>query len=241
MPNLNITRNYQDLQILTEQHLDDQNDSIETFINTTKLDSTNIQTGGVSSDNLAASSVTTAKIDTAAVTTAKIDDLAVTEAKLATDVQNSLLPPGVMLPYGGTSAPAGFLLCDGSIVSRATYADLFAAIGENFGEGDGSTTFHLPDPRGEFLRGTDSGTGRDPDAGSRTASNTGGNTGDNVGSKQLGAFSSHSHTATTGAIGFAAGGNGAVAWGGAGATATNSSGGSENRPRNLNVNFIIKT
>ena len=242
MPNLNITKNYQDLDILTEQDLDDALDSIETFLNTTKIDSTNIQVGGVSSDNIAATSITTAKIATAAVTTAKIDDLAVTRGKLETAVQNSLVPAGVMHMYGGTSAPSGYLLCDGSVVSRATYADLFAAIGTAFGEGDGSTTFHLPDPRGEFIRGTSSGTGRDPDAGSRTASNTGGNTGDNVGSKQGTQLLSHNHTTLTGVIGFDSGGNGASVNGaGPGTTTSSTSGGSESRPRNLNMNFIIKT
>jgi microcystin-dependent protein len=72
----------------------------------------------------------------------------------------------------------------GSIISRTTYADLFAEIGTAHGEGDGSTTFHLPDYRGRFLRGADEGAGRDPDAGTRIASNTGGASGDNVGSVQ---------------------------------------------------------
>jgi microcystin-dependent protein len=58
------------------------------------------------------------------------------------------LPAGVMLEYGGAAAPDGFLLCDGAEVSRTVYADLFAAIGENYGVGDGSTTFDLPDRRG---------------------------------------------------------------------------------------------
>lgn len=57
------------------------------------------------------------------------------------------LPTGVILPYGGASAPAGFFLCDGSPVSRTDYAGLFAAIGTAFGTGDGSTTFNLPDMR----------------------------------------------------------------------------------------------
>ena len=57
------------------------------------------------------------------------------------------LPTGVILPYGGASAPAGFFLCDGSPVSRTDYAGLFALIGTAFGTGDGSTTFNLPDMR----------------------------------------------------------------------------------------------
>ena len=59
--------------------------------------------------------------------------------------------------FGMTTAPAGFLKANGAAVSRSTYADLFAAIGTTYGAGDGSTTFNLPDLRGEFLRGWDDG------------------------------------------------------------------------------------
>lgn len=58
------------------------------------------------------------------------------------------VPAGVVLPYVGAAAPSGWLLADGSAVSRSTYADLFALVGEAFGAGDGSTTFNLPDMRG---------------------------------------------------------------------------------------------
>lgn len=54
---------------------------------------------------------------------------------------------GVILPFGGASAPVGFLLCDGSAVSRTTYAALFGIVGTTFGVGNGSTTFNLPDLR----------------------------------------------------------------------------------------------
>lgn len=54
-------------------------------------------------------------------------------------------PIGVILPYGGDTAPTGYLICDGSAVSRTTYADLYAVIDTKYGEGDGSTTFNLPD------------------------------------------------------------------------------------------------
>lgn len=70
------------------------------------------------------------------------------------------LPPGVTLPYGGSSAPSGFLLCDGSAVSRTTYAALFAILSTTYGVGDGSTTFNLPDLRQRFPMGKAvSGTG----------------------------------------------------------------------------------
>ena len=62
-------------------------------------------------------------------------------------------PIGTILPFGGSAIPNGFLLCNGAAVSRTTYAALFAVIGTSFGSGDGSTTFNIPDLRGEFLRG----------------------------------------------------------------------------------------
>lgn len=70
----------------------------------------------------------------------------------------NLLPVGMILAWPGTKAPSGWLNCDGSVVSRTTYADLFSVIGTTFGAGDGSTTFKLPDYRGDFLRGYLSGT-----------------------------------------------------------------------------------
>lgn len=71
-------------------------------------------------------------------------------------------PAGVIMSFAGATAPAGFLICDGSAVSRTTYADLFAVIGTTYGAGNGSTTFNLPDLRGEFIRGADAGRGIDP-------------------------------------------------------------------------------
>jgi len=70
--------------------------------------------------------------------------------------QQVLLPSGMIMPYGGTSAPTGFLSCDGSAVSRTTYSALFTAIGTTWGAGDGSSTFNVPDLRAAFLRGTGS-------------------------------------------------------------------------------------
>lgn len=56
-------------------------------------------------------------------------------------------PVGTMLEYAGSSAPTGYLMCDGSAVSRTTYASLFNVIGTTYGAGDGSTTFNVPDRR----------------------------------------------------------------------------------------------
>jgi hypothetical protein len=80
---LQVTRNYSDANTLTEAQLDAAFDSLETWANTTKLDSTNIQTGGIATANYAALSVDAAALGASAVTTSKINDLAVTTGKLA--------------------------------------------------------------------------------------------------------------------------------------------------------------
>jgi microcystin-dependent protein len=105
------------------------------------------------------------------------------------------IPSGTPLPFAGPSEniPEGYLYCNGAAVSRETYPNLFSAIGIAHGEGNGTTTFNLPDYRGRFLRGMDDGTARDPNAATRTAAATGGNTGDNVGSLQADEFGEHTH------------------------------------------------
>lgn len=64
-------------------------------------------------------------------------------------------PTGAVIPYAGSSAPEGWLLCYGQAVSRTTYAGLFAIIGTTYGAGDGSTTFNVPDLRGRVALGKD--------------------------------------------------------------------------------------
>ena len=93
-------------------------------------------------------------------------------------------------------APLDGLYCDGSVVSRTTYVDLFNVVGVIYGVGDGSTTFNLPDLRGQFLRGVDSGAGVDPNAGARTA-RADGVSGDNVGTGQADATAKNGLTASS--------------------------------------------
>ena len=75
-----------------------------------------------------------------AVNKSQLDSLQTTLQAYA----DAIIPKGTILPYGGSAAPTGFLLCNGAAVSRTTYADLFAVIGTTYGSGDGSTTFNLP-------------------------------------------------------------------------------------------------
>jgi microcystin-dependent protein len=88
-------------------------------------------------------------------------------------------PAGTVIWTARSTAPTGYLKANGAAVSRTTYATLFSAIGTFYGAGDGSTTFNLPDLRGEFVRGWDDGRG--VDSGRAFASN------------QAAAFASHNH------------------------------------------------
>lgn len=76
-------------------------------------------------------------------------------------IANMSLPAGSLIYYAGSVAPAGYLEANGALLPRTAYAALFAAIGTIYNAGDGSTTFGLPDLRGEFIRGWDHGRGLD--------------------------------------------------------------------------------
>jgi microcystin-dependent protein len=96
-------------------------------------------------------------------------------------------PVGMISPYGGSSAPSGWLLCDGSAVSRTTYASLFAVLSTSFGAGNGSTTFNLPDMRGRVPMGVDGAANR------VTSASTNGANADTLG----GTGGAETHTLTT--------------------------------------------
>ena len=71
---------------------------------------------------------------------------------------NAVPPVGVITAFAGSTAPTGYLICDGSAVSRTTYAALFAIIGTTYGAGNGSTTFNIPDLTGRVPVGKNAGT-----------------------------------------------------------------------------------
>ncbi|KZB62154.1 hypothetical protein AUP42_04135 [Thalassospira lucentensis] len=137
---------------------------------------------------------------------------------------------GIQVPIASIHAfatltvPDGYLVCDGAAVSRTDYADLFAALGTVWGAGDGTTTFNIPDLRGEFIRGFDAGRG--VDAGRVFAS------------LQEDEFKSHSHTNIATGVNSVSGSFGYLAGNGEGATGV--SGGAETRPRNVAVTYAIK-
>jgi len=180
------------------------------------------------------------------------------------------VPSGAVFCVAVASVPTGYLECNGAAVSRTTYAALFAFIGTSYGTGNGSSTFNLPDLRGEFIRGFDNGRGVD--------------SGRSVASPQGSQNDSHNHSVSlttstaslTGTINkisetYASGGGSAtgVFTKGSSAQASNTpsrvdsspagsvsmdashnhsvsgntanQGGNESRPRNIAMMYIIKT
>lgn len=162
--------------------------------------------------------------------------------------QNALVPVGTIMAYGGdTTNPEivkqlsaqGWLPCNGNVIKREEYSELFKMIGTAFGAGDTKTTFQVPDLRGRFLRGTDQGQGRDPDAANRRAEPAGGNNGDKVGSVQDDEFKSHTHGYSETVYVDRGGNMSGSHWNNRGAQ-TAAAGGKETRPKNVYANWIIK-
>ena len=168
------------------------------------------------------------------------------------------VPTGSVFCIAVATVPSGYLECNGAAVSRTTYSVLFAVIGTAYGTGDGSSTFNLPDLRGEFVRGFDNGRGVD--------------NGRSVASSQSSANLSHGHsvsasvsdpghqhaTSVDGVRLFTVPGPHHVPYGGAGGypgtdwsmsnantgisvnISQNNAGGSEARPRNVSMMYVIK-
>lgn len=147
-----------------------------------------------------------------------------TVTQLAAAIPLMAVPAGTVIHVAKNSAPAGYLKANGAAVSRTTYAALFAAIGTTFGAGDGSTTFNLPDLRGEFVRGWDDGRGAD--------------SGRSFGSWQADEFESHTHD-YNGTDLVAVGGNTTPVYANYSGE-TSATGGSETRPRNVALLACIK-
>jgi hypothetical protein len=141
---------------------------------------------------------------------------------------------GEIAYFAMNTPPSGYLKANGAAVSRSTYSLLFSAIGTTFGAGNGSTTFNVPDLRGEFIRGW--------------ADDRAVDTGRAFGSAQGGSFASHSHTTPNGLVDgdgfdrfyqigdeYGPSPSGLVQ-----ANGTNTVGGTETRPRNIALLACIK-
>lgn len=149
-----------------------------------------------------------------------------------------LVPTGTIVSYAGTTTPTAWLFCNGDAVSRTTYANLFTAIGTTWGSGDGLTTFNIPNLQNMFLRGSGS---------------------QNVGYYESDSYASHNHgvndpghqhqaSYNPGHAGVAGPSDTPYTVSGVAYTSFNStgisiqnSGGSETRPVNKRVLYIIKT
>ena len=107
-----------------------------------------INAGAITTAKLADDSVTAAKLADNSVTTATILDGQVTAAKLDEGLTTQILPAGMIAPFAGSTAPSGWLLCNGDEVSRSAYNGLFDVIDTTYGDGDGENTFLLPDMSG---------------------------------------------------------------------------------------------
>jgi microcystin-dependent protein len=162
-------------------------------------------------------------------------------------IPSNLLPTTVMLmvPIGGMilwatdTAPANYLPCEGGEYSTTEYAALYAVIGTRYGAGDG--TFKVPDFRGLFVRGWSHASNVDPDAGSRTDRGDG-TTGDNIGTKQGTQNLAHTHTTQIAHSQMQSGGSYVLSPTGSGPFpyTSNESGGSESRPKNISMLYIIR-
>lgn len=108
------------------------------------------------------------------------------------------VPSGVINAYAGATPPTGWLLCDGSAVSRTTYAKLFSAIGTTYGSGNGSTTFNLPDLRGRIMVGLDNLGGTSANRITASEADTlGGSGGEEMHTLNIAEMPMHSHAGTT--------------------------------------------
>ena len=171
----------------------------------------------------------------------------------------STIPAGTIVAYAGANLPDGWLWCNGQVYNSKTspdYNNLALAIGTHWGSGDGTDgSLNVPDLRGVFLRGVDGNAGRDPDNaasgnngddGKRFSVYNGGNSGNAVGSYQRDQFRSHAHgispnhnfmdnDVNTNSV---SGGGGVIYH--RQQISILASGGSETRPINAYVNYIIK-
>jgi microcystin-dependent protein len=174
-----------------------------------------------------------------------------------TTVDQLTVPAGTVLPFAGTDVPPGYLLCDGKFLDGRQYPRLYSAIGKSYGKDDARPyEFRLPDYRGYFLRGADLTSGHDPDT--KTRQPLGDGVPEAVGSKQESELTRHTHaTETFSRRGWPKASNDETSDGSpfyfkdqskardkgqnnVTMLGIEASGGSETRPVNISINYIIK-
>lgn len=213
-----------------------------------------IATNSLSGSQIISNSITAAQIQPGTITSTQIAPNTITESNLtAAFVQflKTLDPPGTISAFGGSAAPDGWLLCDGRAFSSNSYPRLYSALGTAWGGGYTNISgvqvkvsgadFNLPELRGVFLRGVTGGNANpfaDPDLAGRTNLFSGGNVGNTVASYQQDDFKSHTHRVQA-YVTSGAGWRVHNDWGD-GTVDSGAAGGSETRPKNAYVNYIIK-
>ena len=183
----------------------------------------------ISVDNLANSkaivSTNQGKVGTSTTTSTEIGYLAGARSNIQQQIDSSI-PAGAVMPFAMATAPSGWLVCDGSAITRTGYSNLFAAIGTLYGVGNNSTTFNLPDLRGYFVRGH--------------GKNTDGVVSGAFGVKQEDMFKSHVHKTYGAWSDDDDEGSGSNPSAKARLTDSTPAGGTETRPRNIAMLYCIK-
>ena len=147
-----------------------------------------------SADAAAASAAAALVSEQASAASAQAAAEAAAEAGDLSSILPFLVPVGTSIMFNKPTAPTYFLKENGAAVSRATYAALFGQIGVEYGAGDGSTTFNLPESRGEFFRGLDDGRGVDSGRSIATAQSE--MVGAHTHTASMSSAGSHTHTVT---------------------------------------------
>ena len=202
--------------------------------------SAQLATGVVTTEKLATGAVITDKLGPDVVESSKVQDGSLQLADLAPHARNELSPPGAISAYAGSEAPTGWLLCNGAAYSRTEYSALFEVIGTQYGVGNGSTTFNVPNFQGLVPRGVGNQT-----INGRTK------VGPGLGASQEDQFQGHFHSYVNDGLG-SGGSAGGSTWPTNTPYITTTSGpvsdgsngtpriGAETRAAALGVNFIIK-
>jgi len=172
-------------------------------------------------------------------------DIIFSDASTMTSASSGI-PAGILVPFAGSTAPDGWLLCDGSAVSRTTYSGLFAVIAGTYGAGDGSTTFGLPDLRGRMAMGLDNTGGTSANVvTAETADTLGSTAGEEKHILTEDEMASHSHEYDTKQEGYHANvaGNDQDLWRYVTTASTENTGGDQphnNMPPYMALNYLIK-
>lgn len=223
------------------------NDLCQGLSNALTLDGQSVPIANLPMGNKRLTQLAAGVADTDAITLSQLNAAVATLENLISYIGTINAPTGTVAMFGGATAPLGWFECDGRQLNRVDWAPLFAIIGTAYGAGNGTTTFNIPDMRGEFARGWDHGRGVDAgralgsSQGSLTAAHTHSVT--DPGHRHnyydpAGIYASVNH-GTEVNIFYTDNGLQQTSSSTTGIT-IGSSGGAETRPRNVSFMFIIK-